>query len=80
VLKQVHPELRISGKGMAIMDSLIGDMFERLVAEASSLLLKDKGRTLTAREFAAAVKLHLRGDLRAHAMSEGAKAVAKARD
>ncbi len=55
-------------------------MFERLVAEACTLLSKDKGRTLTAREFAAAVKLHFQGDLRAHAMSEGAKAVAKARD
>jgi histone H2B len=59
---------------------MMGDMFERLVTEACTLLSKDKGRTLTAREFAAAVKLHFCGDLRAHAMSEGAKAVAKARD
>ena len=41
------------------------------------LLRKDKSRTLTARELAAAVKLRFTGDLRAHAMSEGAKAVAR---
>ena len=59
---------------------MMSDMFERLAEEAKSLLAKDRGRTLTARELAAAVKLHFNGDLRAHAMSEGAKAVAKARE
>jgi histone H2B len=58
---------------------MMSDMYERLVAEAVKLLNKDKGATLTARELAAAVKLVFNGEMRAHAMSEGAKAVAKAR-
>ena len=56
---------------------MVGDLFESLATEASTLVLKDKSRTLGAREVAAAVKLRLHGDLRAHAMSEGAKAVAR---
>ena len=56
---------------------MMSDMFESLATEASTLLRKGKERTLTAREVAAAVKLRLVGDLRAHAMSEGAKAIAK---
>ena len=56
---------------------MVQDMFEALATEASTLLRKDKSRTLTARELAAAVKLRFPGDLRAHAMSEGAKAVAR---
>jgi histone H2B len=59
---------------------MMSDMFERLVDEATKLMAKDKNRTLGARELAAAVKLHFTGDLRAHAMSEGAKAVTKARE
>ena len=56
---------------------MVQDMFEALATEASTLLRKDKSRTLTARELAAAVKMRFPGDLRAHAMSEGAKAVAR---
>ena len=56
---------------------MVQDMFEALATEASTLLRKDKSRTLTAREVAVAVKLRFPGDLRAHAMSEGAKAVAR---
>ena len=59
------------------MQNMMGDLFESLATEASTLVLKDKARTLSAREVAAAVKLRLKGDLRAHAMSEGAKAVAR---
>ncbi len=55
-------------------------MFERLVDEASRLASKAKQRTLGAREVQAAVQLALRGDLRAHAVSEGLKAVAKSRE
>ena len=59
------------------MQNMMGDLFESLATEASTLVLKDKGRTLSAREVAAAVRLRLPGDLRAHALSEGAKAVSR---
>lgn len=74
VLKQISPTLGISSKAMAVMDNMMSDMFEGLASEAALLMRKDNGRTLTAREMAAAVKMRFNGDLRAHAMSEGAKA------
>ena len=62
---------------MPSLQNMVVDMFESLATEAATLLHKDKNSTLTAREVAAAVKLRFDGDLRAHAMSEGAKAVAR---
>jgi len=40
VLKEVHPELAISKKGMLIMDSFVTDLFER-IGELSSLSIND---------------------------------------
>lgn len=37
VLKQVHPEMGISGKAMLILNNLMNDMFERLAQEATQL-------------------------------------------
>ena len=36
VLKQVHPETGISNKGMAVLNSFVNDLFERIASEASS--------------------------------------------
>ena len=38
VLKSVHPEMGISKRGMDVCESLVNDMYERLVAEAVRLL------------------------------------------
>ena len=77
VLKQVHPETGISKKGMSIMNSFIGDIFERVVAEAGRLNRYNKKATLTSREIQTAVRLVLPGELAKHAVSEGTKAVTK---
>ena len=37
VLKQVHPKRGISKKGMAVMNSFVSDIFERIVTEAGHL-------------------------------------------
>ena len=37
VLKQVHPEVGISGQAMVILNNLMNDMFERLAEEATKL-------------------------------------------
>ncbi|XP_042339030.1 histone H2B 1/2-like, partial [Plectropomus leopardus] len=37
VLKQVHPDTGISSKAMGIMNSFVGDIFERIAGEASRL-------------------------------------------
>lgn len=36
VLKQVHPDTGISNKAMAILNSFVNDIFERIATEASS--------------------------------------------
>lgn len=77
VLKQVHQDTGISKKSMAIMNSFINDIFERIALEASKLVRYNKKHTLSAREIQSAVKLLLPGELAKHAIIEGAKAVNK---
>ena len=75
VLKQVHPDTGISKSAMSIMNSFIGDVFERVVAEAGSLARYNKKKTLSSREVQTAMRLVLPGELAKHAVSEGTKAV-----
>jgi len=77
VLKQVHPDTGISNRAMAIMNSFINDIFERIALEASRLARYNKRHTLTSREIQTAVRLLLPGELSKHAVSEGTKAVTK---
>lgn len=77
VLKQVHPEIGISKRGMSIMNSFINDIFDRIAAEASKLARYNKKATLSSREIQTAVRLVLPGELAKHAVSEGTKAVTK---
>jgi histone H2B len=77
VLKQVHGDTGISKKSMAIMNSFINDIFEKISLEASKLVRYNKKHTLSAREVQSAVKLLLPGELAKHAIIEGAKAVNK---
>ena len=63
VLKQVHNDTGISKKSMAIMNSFINDIFERISLEASKLVRYNKKHTLSAREVQSAVKLLLPGEL-----------------
>ena len=39
VLKQVHPDTRISGKAMTIMDSFVKDILDRVAIEACMIPL-----------------------------------------
>jgi len=50
VLKQVHPETGISKRSMHIMNSFIGDIFEKIALEASKLVRYNKKHTLSSRE------------------------------
>ena len=77
VLKQVHPTVGISKRGMSILNSFINDIFERLALEASRLSRYNKKATLSSREIQTAVRLILPGELAKHAVSEGTKAVTK---
>jgi histone H2B len=50
VLRQVHQDIGISNKAMAIMNSFINDIFERIAAEAANLCRVNGVKTLTSRK------------------------------
>ena len=77
VLRQVQPEIGLSKKSMAIMNSLINDIFDRIAMEAIRLAQYNKKRTLSAAEIQTSVRLQFPGELGNHAMNEGRKAVEK---
>ena len=77
VLKQVHPDTGISNKAMSILNSFVGDIFERIAGEASKLAAYNKRSTISSREIQTSVRLILPGELAKHAVSEGTKAVTK---
>ena len=77
VLKQVHPDVGISKRAMAIMNSFVNDIFERLSDEAINLARYNIKATLTGAEIQTAVRLLLPGELAKHAMSEGSKSISK---
>jgi histone H2B len=77
VLKQVHPDVSISTRAMDIMNSFVGDVFERLAAEAGRLARYNHRRTITSREIQTATRLILPHELAKHAVNEGTKAVTK---
>ncbi|WVF72349.1 histone H2B [Kwoniella sp. CBS 6097] len=77
VLKQVHPDTGISNKAMAILNSFVSDIFERIASEASKLASYNHRSTISSREIQTAVRLILPGELSKHAISEGTKAVTK---
>ena len=77
VLKQVHPDVGISSKGMSIMNSFVNDIFERIACEAGRLTNQNKRATISSREIQTSVRLLLPGELAKHAVSEGTKAVTK---
>ena len=77
VLKQVHPDVGISGKAMNIMNSFVNDVFERIAGEASKLATRNKRSTISSREVQTSIRLILPGELAKHAVSEGTKAITK---
>ncbi len=70
-------EVGVSKKGIAILNSFVNDIFERITTEAGKLARFNKKSTLSSREVQTAVRLVLPGELAKHAVSEGTKAVTK---
>ncbi|KAI0035099.1 histone H2B [Vararia minispora EC-137] len=77
VLKQVHPDTGVSNRAMAVLNSFVNDIFERIATEASKLAQINKKSTISSREIQTAVRLILPGELSKHAISEGTKSVTK---
>jgi histone H2B len=78
VLKGLKGNFRISKKAMAICNSFAADLFDRVASEAGGLTKHAGTKTLSSKAVQAACRLQLPGELAKHAMSEGAKAVARA--
>jgi histone H3/H4 len=76
VLKQVHPEVGISNKAMAILNSFVSDILGRYVFEGTRLL-EFSQKTFNSRVVQTSTRLLLPGELAKHAVSEGTKAVTK---
>ena len=77
VLKQVHPQTRISKKGIMVVNNFVTDTFDRVANEAARLVRMNKTATRGSREVQSAIRLVLPGELSKHAVSEGTKAMTK---
>merc|ERR1711937_545696 len=77
VLKNIHPEVGVSKKAMNVLNSFVGDLFERVALEASKLARYHGKQTLSSNDIQSAVKLILPGDLAEHAIAEGTRALNK---
>eukprot|EP00301_Raphidiophrys_heterophryoidea_P018927 c3919_g1_i1.p1 GENE.c3919_g1_i1~~c3919_g1_i1.p1 ORF type:complete len:245 (+),score=55.25 c3919_g1_i1:67-801(+) len=77
VLKQVHPDTGLWKPAMRIMNSIVKDVFVRLMQLAVELQESTTKATLCSRCVQTAVRLLLPGELAKHAVSEGTKAVTK---
>ncbi|TKR63540.1 hypothetical protein L596_027355 [Steinernema carpocapsae] len=75
ILKHIHKDIGMSNKAMAIMNSMVQDVFERISTETSQLVAFTKRSTITANDVLTATRLLLPGELSKHATSEGTKAV-----
>ncbi|XP_066287673.1 histone H2B-like [Branchiostoma lanceolatum] len=75
VLKLMHPGTRLSRMTMAIVNSFLNDILQRISVEASLLAHYNKRSTIGPRELQTAVRLILPGQLAKFSAIEGAKAV-----
>lgn len=50
VLKEVHPDVGISKQAMQVMNAFAGDMFDKIMKEATKLTQVSKKATLSSRE------------------------------
>jgi histone H2B len=88
VLNQVHPDTRISGESVVLINDIVNYLAlhishkavmltKPLDYEAKSRKTPAGKKTIGSRDIQAAVRLVLPGELARHAMSEGAKAVTR---
>ena len=73
LLKLVRPNNTISSKAMSIMNSLVNDMFNKIVEEAGKITKRNAKSTLGWREVNTAVRLLLPGELAIHACAEAVR-------
>lgn len=77
VLKQRHPNVRLTNESLAVMNNFIMDVFNRVANEASNLAKANDNDLVTSREIQEAVNLLLPGELAKRATNEGERALSK---
>eukprot|EP01059_Diplonema_ambulator_P027901 TRINITY_DN46591_c0_g1_i1.p1 TRINITY_DN46591_c0_g1~~TRINITY_DN46591_c0_g1_i1.p1 ORF type:complete len:162 (+),score=51.82 TRINITY_DN46591_c0_g1_i1:36-488(+) len=73
--KILPDDTRISARGMAIVNSYVHDLFERLASEAGRVAKHAEQKTISSNAMIAAVKLQLPKDFAQASMQAGAKAM-----
>lgn len=77
ILRQVHPDTRISGAASASMVNIVKINVSKIMKAVNQLILRSGAATVKSRDVQTAVRLILPGELSKHAVSEGTKAVTK---
>ena len=77
VLKEVKPELSISKSTMTLVNSILADLFEKVLKEARNLMIFSKRSTLSSKEIESAVKLLFPGELQKLAVQTGRSTLQK---
>lgn len=77
VLKQVHPDTEISSQAMSIMSSFINEIFDKIATESARVSAQNGTSIISSREVQSSVRALLTGELAKHAISEGARVVAR---
>ena len=77
VLKQVHPDIGISGNALSQMNSLISYIATLHANSARDIIMDERKKTVTSREIQTSVRIFLPPMLAKIAVSEGNKAVDK---
>ena len=57
VLKNVHPDASLTKESMSVMNSLLQDIYDRILDESTKLLRKNKRQTLTDKDIQAAITM-----------------------
>jgi histone H2A len=77
ILRQVHPDTRISGAASASMVNIVKINVSKIMKAVNQLILRSGAATVQSRDVQTAVRLVLPGELAKHSVSEGTKAVTK---
>ena len=75
LLKQIHPELSLTIRAMAILSDIVLDLLSRLARCAADLVGNGSARTLKPRDLMSAFRLELPPTLAKFAISEATKAI-----
>ena len=76
-MKQIDPQASIAADAMLVVDGILVDFMDRLIAKSFKMAKYDQKSTLKAKHCKGAVNNMLRGDLARLALAEGEKALTK---